>query len=40
MADIEWLVANKPPGSVVLLDEAYIHCSDDYHRLARRRWTV
>lgn len=30
MADIEWLVANKPAGSVVLLDEAYIHCSDDY----------
>ena len=27
-ADIEWLVANKPDGSVVLLDEAYIHFSD------------
>jgi histidinol-phosphate aminotransferase len=33
-ADIEWLIANKPAGSVVLLDEAYIHlttepmCSD------------
>ncbi len=27
-ADIEWLVANKPAGSVVLLDEAYIHFSD------------
>ena len=33
-ADIEWLVANKPKGSVLLLDEAYIHiagapmCSD------------
>lgn len=26
-ADIEWLVANKPPGSVLLLDEAYIHFS-------------
>jgi histidinol-phosphate aminotransferase len=26
-ADIEWLVANKPAGSVVLLDEAYIHLS-------------
>jgi histidinol-phosphate/aromatic aminotransferase/cobyric acid decarboxylase-like protein len=25
MADIEWLVANKPAGSVVILDEAYIH---------------
>ncbi len=23
--DIEWLVANKPAGSVVLVDEAYIH---------------
>lgn len=23
--DIEWLVANKPAGSIVLLDEAYIH---------------
>src|SRR6516165_9887626 len=33
-ADIEWLVENKPKGSVVMLDEAYIHiagapmCSD------------
>ena len=26
-ADIEWLVANKPKGSVVLVDEAYIHIS-------------
>ncbi len=25
--DIEWLVANKPAGSTVLLDEAYIHLS-------------
>jgi len=25
--DIEWLVANKPAGSVVLVDEAYIHLS-------------
>jgi histidinol-phosphate aminotransferase len=25
--DIEWLVANKPAGSIVLLDEAYIHLS-------------
>jgi histidinol-phosphate/aromatic aminotransferase/cobyric acid decarboxylase-like protein len=24
-ADIEWLVANKPAGSVILIDEAYIH---------------
>lgn len=27
--DIEWLVANKPAGSIVLLDEAYIHLSDE-----------
>jgi len=26
-ADIEWLVANKPTGSVVMVDEAYIHIS-------------
>jgi histidinol-phosphate aminotransferase len=26
-SDIEWLVANKPQGSVVLIDEAYIHLS-------------
>lgn len=26
-ADIEWLLANKPAGSIVLLDEAYIHLS-------------
>ena len=26
-ADIEWLVANKPKGAVVLVDEAYIHIS-------------
>ena len=25
IADIEWLVANKPAGSVVLIDEAYTH---------------
>lgn len=24
-ADIEWLVANKPAGSIILLDEAYTH---------------
>lgn len=24
-ADIEWLVANKPAGSIILLDEAYMH---------------
>jgi len=26
-ADIDWLVANKPAGSVVMVDEAYIHIS-------------
>src|SRR6516225_9959771 len=26
-AEIEWLVANKPAGSIVLLDEAYTHIS-------------
>lgn len=26
-ADVEWLLANKPAGSIVLLDEAYIHLS-------------
>jgi histidinol-phosphate aminotransferase len=26
-ADIEWLVANKPTGAIVLLDEAYLHIS-------------
>jgi histidinol-phosphate/aromatic aminotransferase/cobyric acid decarboxylase-like protein len=26
-ADIDWLVANKPEGSIVLIDEAYIHLS-------------
>ena len=24
-ADIEWLIANKPAGSVIMVDEAYIH---------------
>ena len=28
-ADIEWLVENKPKGSIILLDEAYIHLSGD-----------
>jgi len=28
-ADIEWLIANKPEGSVILLDEAYIHISNE-----------
>ncbi len=27
-ADIEWLLANKPKGSLLLIDEAYIHFSD------------
>jgi len=27
-ADIEYLVANKPKGSILLIDEAYIHFSD------------
>ncbi len=26
-ADIEWLVANKPAGAVVMIDEAYLHWS-------------
>jgi histidinol-phosphate/aromatic aminotransferase/cobyric acid decarboxylase-like protein len=28
-SDIEWLVENKPAGSVVLLDEAYIHLTNE-----------
>ena len=27
-SDIEWLVENKPKGSIILLDEAYIHLAD------------
>ena len=27
--DVEWLLANKPKGSILLLDEAYIHFSQD-----------
>ena len=27
-ADLDWLVANKPKGSVVMIDEAYIHFTD------------
>ena len=30
MAEIEWLVDNKPAGSVVVIDEAYIHWTKDY----------
>ena len=28
LADIAWLVANKPPGAMVLVDEAYTHFAD------------
>ena len=28
-SDIEWLVANKPAGSVVMIDEAYTHISNE-----------
>jgi histidinol-phosphate aminotransferase len=28
VADIEWLVANKPAGAMVLIDEAYTHFAD------------
>ncbi len=27
-ADIEWLLANKPAGSILLIDEAYVHFTD------------
>jgi histidinol-phosphate aminotransferase len=27
-SDIEWLLANKPEGSVLLIDEAYVHFTD------------
>ena len=30
MAEIEWLVDNKPAGAVVLIDEAYIHWTNEY----------
>jgi len=30
MAEIEWLVDNKPAGAVVLIDEAYIHWTKEY----------
>ncbi|HXR95205.1 MAG TPA: aminotransferase class I/II-fold pyridoxal phosphate-dependent enzyme [Rhizomicrobium sp.] len=29
-AEIEWIVANKPAGSVVVIDEAYIHWTSAY----------
>src|SRR5262249_23589942 len=27
-ADIEWLLANKPAGSILMVDEAYIHIAE------------
>ncbi len=30
MAEIEWLVNNKPAGAMVLIDEAYIHWTPEY----------
>jgi histidinol-phosphate aminotransferase len=30
MADIEWLVENKPAGAMVVIDEAYIHWTPGY----------
>jgi len=30
-SDIDWLLANKPAGSILLIDEAYIHFSDAPH---------
>ena len=31
-SDIDWLMANKPAGSILLLDEAYLHFTDDFPR--------
>src|SRR5262249_58603945 len=28
-SDIEWLVANKPEGAIILIDEAYTHLSNE-----------
>ena len=28
LADVEWLIANKPAGSMILIDEAYTHFAD------------
>ena len=36
--DIEYLVANKPKGAIVLLDEAYIHLSQ-HGRAGLARWS-
>lgn len=30
-ADIEWLVNNKPKGTIIMLDEAYIHWTEERH---------
>jgi histidinol-phosphate aminotransferase len=30
-SDIEWIVANKPAGSILMLDEAYIHLSNEQY---------
>jgi histidinol-phosphate aminotransferase len=30
VADIEWLVNNKPAGAIVVVDEAYIHFTPGY----------
>jgi histidinol-phosphate aminotransferase len=31
--DILWALENKPPGSILMVDEAYIHLSDEQHVL-------
>jgi len=36
-ADLEWLLAHKPAGSVLLVDEAYIHYSDEPSMLGHVR---
>lgn len=35
LADIEWLVENKPAGAIVLIDEAYTHFSANAERASR-----
>jgi histidinol-phosphate aminotransferase len=32
-ADIIWALDNKPPGSILMVDEAYLHLSDEQHVL-------
>ncbi len=39
-ADIEWLVNNKPAGSMVVIDEAYIHWTTDYPNNSLARLAV